>query len=566
MADFDETFDVIAVGSGAGGMAAAVTAATLGLKAVVLEKTAYFGGSTAVSGGAVWIPCNSLMDAVGHSDDRERVIRYLRGTVTSAFRSDMIDAFVEHGARMVDFMAAHTAIHFVARAHSPDYSSSLDGASMGGRTLDPAPFDARVLGRRFAQLRPPYRQFMALGGMMVDRKDAERLLGVLTDPRSVVYASSLIARYASDRARFARGTRLLLGNALAGRLLKSAVDAGIDLRNGTSACALIAGDGRIQGVVTQSEAGTRRLGARRGVVLATGGFAASLQWRRAHVARAADHVSLAPEGNTGDGLQLALEQGAALEDAGASPVFCTPVSQMTKRDGTVVSFPHLVTDRQKPGLIAVDARGRRFTDESASYHAFVQAMHRMGAIPAFLICDRRFLARYGLGLVRPAVRGLAALTSRDAFVRSGYLVEARDARDLAGKLGMDAAALEDTIARNNDHARTGVDAEFGRGTQAYSRYLGDPAHGPNPCIATIETAPFYAVRVMPGDIGSARGLRTNPRAQVLRDDRSAIEGLYACGNDMNSIMGGDYPAAGITLGPALTFGYIAGQDLAGRLA
>ena len=308
------------------------------------------------------------------------------------------------------------------------------------------------------------------------------------------------------------------------------------------------------------------MNAKRGVVLATGGFAADQGWRRRMVPRDDVHVSLAPEGNTGDGLVMAQAVGAVLDADCANAVFGTPVSTMSTADGTVRAFPHLVSDRQRPGVIAVDSRGLRFTDESASYHAFVQAMHRAAAIPAYLVCDRTFIRRYGLGMVRPSVRGLEALSQAKAYVRAGYLHEAASIHDLARALNIDVNALVGTVERHNVYARTGDDLDFGRGKEAYSRYLGDADVKPNPCLAPIATPPFYAVKVVPGDIGSACGLRTNANAQVLDRDDRPIRGLYACGNDMNSVMMGNYPAAGITLGPALTFGYTAGRHLAEQTA
>lgn len=245
----------------------------------------------------------------------------------------------------------------------------------------------------------------------------------------------------------------------------------------------------------------------------------------------------------------------------ADNAFWTPVSRFTRRDGSQGVFPHTVTDRGKPGVIAVNRSGRRFTNEAQSYHEFVRAMFRGDndgpCIPAYLICDRRFLWRYGLGAVRPF-----ALSLRE-YLRGGYLVRGQTIGALALALGIDAQTLAATLARYNEGARNGTDPEFGRGGDAYQRYLGDADHTPNPCVAPIEHPPFYAVAVHPGDLGTAAGLLADENARVLDGAGRPIDNLYACGNDMSSIMNGAYPGPGITLGPALTFGYLAAKHMAG---
>lgn len=551
-------FDVIAVGSGAGGLSAATTAAIHGLKALVIEKTALFGGSTAISGGTVWIPNNTLMADVGLSDSRTAALRYLKKTVGNAMRPEMIEAYLDNGPQMLEFLHRHTAVRLASRAVAPDYYPEEEGWMPGGRALDPIPFDGRRLGRWFSLLRPPLHSFVALGGMMVNRKDIDHLLGMGSSWPSFVYASQLVSRYLFDRLRYPRGTRLVLGNALAASLLRSAIDAGVTLWRNTRAVELLIEQGRVVGLKVEQQGKTLVLRSRLGVVLASGGFAANAQLRERFI-QPGKHLSMAPEGNVGEGHSLARAAGAAFDDSNVDNAFLTPISSMQLPNG-LKNYPHLLMDRAKPGLIAVNAAGRRFVNEAVSYHEFGRAMHRGpgGPVPdAHLIVDSNFIRKYGLGLIRPG-----RFRSYSGFIRAGYLKKADTLPELAAQLGIPAQALEEEVARHNRFSETGVDEDFNKGSSHYQRYLGDAGHSPNPCVGPILTAPFYSVTVHPGDIGSSRGLRTDASGQVLDTQERPIEGLYACGNDMNSIMAGNYPGAGITLGPALTFGYIIGKSLA----
>ncbi len=299
------------------------------------------------------------------------------------------------------------------------------------------------------------------------------------------------------------------------------------------------------------------------MILAAGGFSHDPALRALHLPPAAGALSAAAPGNTGDGVRLGLQAGGHIGAANASAAFWVPVSRFRRADGSEGVFPHTVTDRAKPGLIAVDRNGKRFVNEALSYHEFVLAMLRNGnsaTEPAYLVCDRRFLWKYGLGRIRPFTLALGA------EITGCYLRAAPTPRALAAALGIDPERFAATLAAYNQGAREGRDEQFGRGGDSYQRHLGDAENRPNPCVAPIERAPFYALAVFPADLGTAAGLVTDADGRVLRGDGTQLAGLYACGNDMNSIMNGAYPAPGITLGPALTFAYLAARHAAGRAA
>ncbi|AYJ85147.1 FAD-binding protein (plasmid) [Sphingomonas paeninsulae] len=560
-ARWDQEYDVIVLGSGAGGLVAATVAAIGGARTLVLEKSEMFGGGAAISGGVVWIPNHADMAALGIDDSREKAALYLRKVLGNRARWDLIDAYLDTAPEMMAFMHANTALKLVPRPVGPDYYSEEEGATPGGRMLDPAIYDGRRLGGLFDKLRKPLPTFLLFGGMMVGKYDVDMLLKSYRSAKAFRHAATMVGRYVRDRLTlYRRGTRLALGNALAGRLLESAVTAGVTLWSEADADAVFrAADGRIAGLSIARNGVARHIRAHSGVVLATGGFPGNATMMSAHLPFPDLHHSMAPADNRGDGITIGLAAGGRLDIINRDNAFWTPVSVMQNTDGTLLKCPHLITDRSKPGLIAVNRIGRRFVNEATSYHDFVAAMHReheqVPTIPAILICDSRFIRKYGLGLVRPGPTRLAR------FVRSGYLTRANDIAALAKALDIPAGVLEETIAAANEAAKTGIDVEFGKGSTGYNRYLGDTDHKPNPCLGPIARAPFYAVKVYPGDIGTSLGLRTDAHAHVLDERDEAIPGLFACGNDMNSVMAGTYPSGGITLGPAMTFGYAVGREM-----
>lgn len=550
--------DVLVIGSGAGGLSTAITAAQQKQDVLVLEKTPYIGGSTAVSGGVVWVPDNQGMADAGMPDKPGDAMRYLEGVLGERMRNDMVSAYLEAGPQMVDFFHQTTSVRLAPRMYAPDYQSEDEGASIGGRALDPQEYDGRELGEWFARLRPPMKQLTAFDGMMVSRYDIDHLLSFWRRWSSFLHGLKILTRYGLDRLKYPRGTRLLAGNALAARLLKSSLDTGVRFETDVVVRELIQENGQVTGVIADIGGKAYRVRADKGVMLATGGFAANDELREQMAPHAHMHYSMSPAGNYGDGKNLAESVGGRLDDGNANNYFLAPVSVLEMR-GEEIRFPHLILDRQKPGLIAIGKDGKRFVNEADSYHDFVEAMHRNPdtAVPAWLIADSAFLKKYGLGLARPAP------FPHGHLVAAGYLIEAPTIVMLAEKLGVPARALSDEVDQMNNAAQTGSDERFGKGATEYNRYLGDLSHKPNPCLGPIERGPFYAVKVYPGDIGASRGLRTNAQAQVVDSADKPIPGLYACGNDMNSIMAGTYPAGGITLGPAMTFGYIAARHMTG---
>ncbi len=562
MSDDAGACDVVVIGAGAGGMTAAAVAAAEGQRVLLIEKTGQVGGTTAWSGGMVWIPANSRMASVGLHDSPQAARAYLAATVPEAEGAALRETFLARGEEAIAYLEARTALRLQPVRAYPDYYSDRPGATPGGRALEPCAFDGRLLGADFARLRAPLPEFTLFGGMMVNRADIPHLRRMFRSGRSAAVAARLLARHATERVRAPRGTTLHLGNALAARLYRSVLDLGVTVMFDAAVTALATERGRVLGATIRTGNGLRHVTARRGVVLATGGFSHDAALRQAYFPSAAGAISAAAPGSAGDGVRLGLAAGGSLGTGLASTAFWVPASVFRRDDGSVGVYPHTVTDRAKPGVIAVNGGGRRFVNEALSYHELVLAMLRDGsaATSCHLICDREFLWRYGLGRVRPFTLRLRP------YLATGYLTRAASIAALATALRLDPASLVRTVATYNAGARAGQDPEFGRGGTLYERHMGDPAHWPNPCVAPILRAPFYALALHPADLGTAAGLVTNAQAQVVRADGAPIPGLYACGNDMNAIMNGHYPGPGITLGPALIFGYIAGRHLAGQPA
>ncbi|WP_226553825.1 FAD-dependent oxidoreductase [Celeribacter naphthalenivorans] len=563
--------DVLVVGSGAGGLAAAVSAAHRGLEVVVAEKEPVFGGTTARSGGWMWVPNNAPGKRAGLDDSLEKARTYLKHETGAFYDHDRIEAFLEAGPKAIEFFETETALEFDLGPTFADYHCDAPGGMDAGRSFVARPFDGRELGPEIKRLRPPMWEITMLGMMIGSGKELLHFFNVTRSPVSMVFVVGLVTKFAREKLLHGRAMRLVNGNALIGRLAKSCFDKDVPIWTSSAVTRLMRDDaGKVTGAIVQRADGPVEITARKGVVLAAGGFpqdAVRCEELITHTPTGRKHVSLAPPGNTGDGLRLGETVGAEVKTDLPNAAAWVPISRPPRGDGTLGTFPHFV-DRSKPGVIAVTRSGRRFVNEAQSYHDFSQAMIKRcraeggeeAEIAAWFIADHRTFRRYGLGYAKPSPVPYGKL------IKQGYLIRGKTLRELADQIGADGAQLEKTVAAFNTHAVKGEDPEFGKGSTAYNRSLGDPKHEPNPCLAPIEQGPFYAVRLHVSDLGTYAGLQTNQNAQVVDQAGRAIEGLYAAGNDAASIMGGNYPGGGITLGPALTFGYVAARHMSGENA
>ena len=561
---WDEQVDLLVLGTGAGGLSAAVTGAHEGLSVLVLEKTEFLGGTTAYSAGTCWIPDNHFQRAAGVTDDAQVAAGYLDRLVGDRAPREVRESYLRNGSAAVAWFD-RIGVRFWHSRTVVDYHPEIEGASLGGRALEPQTFDGRLLGREnFGRVRPPVPEFALFGGtMMVRRAEVNQLLTLLQgSPKAAPLALRLGARWARDRLTWRRGTRLAMGNALVANLFHRLLERDGRVWFHATATRLETGtDGRVVGAVVAYQGRELRVRARRGVVLAGGGFSASPRWRAEHLPHPTPQYTRAAEGSTGDTLSLGQSVGGSLSAPQDDNAFWFPSSVARRADGSAAVFPH-IWDRSKPGIVAVGSDGRRFVDESVSYHRFVRAMYASGTVPAWLIIDSRSLRRYGLGMIRPRLP--KAYLRR--YLRNGYLHAAPTVRELAARIGVDAAGLERTVTENNRAAAIGVDPEFGKGTSPFGRQYGDPGHRPNPCLGPIEAAPFYAIAVLPTPLGTALGLRTNGDAQVLDAGGDPIPGLYACGNDAASMSAAEYPGAGCQVGGGLTFGWVAARHAAAPTA
>jgi 3-oxosteroid 1-dehydrogenase len=552
MTDGGPEFDLVIVGSGAAGLTAALTAALRGLSAVVIEKTEYFGGSTARSGGGVWIPGNAVLRRAGITDTPAAASAYLAHVAGEETPASLRAAFLDHGPAMLDLVLANTPLRFAWVPDYSDYYPEAPGGRAGGRSIEPVPIDGRILGPELARLRPPY--LPAPAGITVTQANYRWMSLGTSHPRAIWTTARVTGRMIVTKIRKRR--LLSMGQALITGLRAGLATVDVPVWLSTTMTALQIEDGNVTGVtVTRPDGEPVVLRARKGVLLASGGFEQNAEMRAKYQrAPIGTDWTVGSPGNTGEGIQLGEAAGGVLElmdDAwwGPSlpltggPVFC-------------------LAERSLPGCLFVNGAGERFVNEAAPYVDAVHAMYEKHTednphIPCWMITDQRYRNRYvftGMPPRKPLPR---------RWYKSGAVFRADSLADLAGQIGVPADALVKTVQKFNDFARAGRDEDFGRGDSAYDRYYGDPNCKPNPNLAPLAQPPYYAIKIVPGDLGTKGGLRTDERARVLRADGSVIAGLYAAGNTSALVMGRSYAGPGATIGPAMTFGYLAAIDAAG---
>ena len=564
MKNSQHSCDVLVVGTGAAGLTAAVTARKQGLDVLVIEKEDLFGGTTATSGGMLWIPANPHSAEIRAGKDcREAVAsarRYVIAEGGNYIDQPRLDAFLENGPKMIEFLEKESEVRFYGMDY-PDYYSEQPESSTC-RSVGTVDYDARGLGRARDTLKNQLPQMLFLGLAIGSSVEMKAFMRAGRSLSSFGFVLKRLTRHFIDVLRYGRDEQVVRGRALIARLMRTALDLEIPVWLSSPVKDLITQDGAIRGANVETRNGVVQVMAKRAVILACGGYAGDPVRRQATypaLGSGPNHATPTPPGNTGDGVRLAEKAGGAFNGDVLETAAWMPVSTLPGKTGFEAVWPHLV-DRQKPGFIAVTRRGKRFVDESASYHHFIPPMLRACAgddeACAWLIADKRAVDKWGMGFVRPFP------VPRGRYIRSGYLLTAPTLSELAGKARIDAAALSATVEAFNHNARLGVDPDFGRGGRVYDLYQGDEEVGPNPCLAPIETGPFFAVKIVPGEIGTFAGLRTDACARVLGKDGQPVPRLYAVGNDQANVFGGTYPGPGATLGPAMTFAYIAGKHVA----
>ncbi|MCW4353367.1 3-oxosteroid 1-dehydrogenase [Hoyosella sp. YIM 151337] len=551
-----QSYDVVVVGSGAAGMTAALVAAHHGLSAIIVEKTSRFGGSTARSGGGVWIPGNEALERAGVKESPDAARAYLRSIIGDHVPPERIDSYLDRGPEVISFLLDATPLEFRWVPNYSDYYPEAPGGTIHGRSVEPKPFDGKRLGPELANLEPDYGK--APLNVVVTQADFRWLNLLARHPRGILQVLRVGLRWL--RAKVFRQHLLGRGQALAAALRAGLIDAGVPLLLNTPLTRLEVRDGRVIGVVVHTGGSEKMLRARRGVVLASGGFEHNEVMRKQYQREPiGTEWTVGARGNTGDGIRAGQDAGAAVDFM--SDAWWGPSIPLTGGPWFCLS------ERSLPGSIMVNDRGQRFVNESAPY---VEATHAMYGgefgqgdgpgenIPAWILFDQRYRNRYMFAGVGPRQK----LPGR--WSKAGIVQQAQTIGELAAKIGVPAASLEATVERFNGFARTGRDEDFHRGESAYDHYYADPRNKPNPSLAALDTAPFYAAKIVPGDLGTKGGLRTDAHARVLREDGSAIEGLYAAGNASAPVMGHTYAGPGATIGPAMVFAYLAVENMTNK--
>jgi 3-oxosteroid 1-dehydrogenase len=545
-------YDVVVVGAGGAGMTAALAAAKHGLSTVLVEKSSYFGGSTARSGGGVWIPGNYALEAAGQEDTPEAAKLYLDSIVGDDVPKVRRDTYIDRGPEVMDFIRDHTPVRFQWVPQYSDYLPEQPGGRAAGRSVEPTPMDGRFLGDELERLHPPYTN--APANLIVTQADFRKIhtgFRTLRGPLTMlkIFFSKMLSGLLR-RKMFAMGKALAIG------LRQGLIDADVPVLYDTELTELLVEDGRVVGIRVSRDGQESVIRARRGVILGSGGFEKSAELREKYLPSPTDpDWSTAAASNTGGGILAGIAAGAEvalMDDAWWGPTIPLPRGPW-----------FCLAERTLPGAIMVNAAGKRFMNEALPYVEATHAIYEGEAtgvqhVPCWMVFDQTYRNRYifaGLGGRQP-IPG--------SWLKSGAIVRASTLDSLAEKIQVPAAELKATIERFNGFAETGVDEDFHRGDSAYDKYYSDQTVKPNPSLGAIAKAPFYAAKIVPGDLGTKGGLVTDERARVLRPDGSVIEGLYAAGNASAAVMGHTYAGPGATIGPALVFGYLAAEDLAGR--
>jgi succinate dehydrogenase/fumarate reductase flavoprotein subunit len=549
--DTQDKYDVIVVGSGAGGLSTAAVAAFYGLSVLMIEKTSKIGGTSAWSGGWMWVPMNRHAIRAGIEDSREQINQYLDAVSNRRARGIDVDAFLDEAPRMVEFYEDSLGFKFIDGNRVPDFQN-VTGAVDGGRSLCSAPVDNRKLGRFAAFLRRPLEP-MTLAGMAIGTFELKHFFEAKTSLRSFAYVLNRLFRYGFGRLIWGRDVRSVNGNGLVAQLFDGCLRHGVDFVVERPVSDFHHRDDLWHVTLNDTETVSAK-----SLVLAGGGFPHSPELRKRLFDTSAgeNHFSAALGANEGDLSKIAERYDGRLADDFIHAGAWSPVSLWKTKNG-VVHFPHLV-DRAKPGMVAVGPDGKRFVNEADSYHAFMSglfASYKQDNPFCWLITDQIGFSRWGIGAVKPLPGQVTKA------VRDGYLHVAKSVNELAESLALPGDVLANTLSEFSDKARQGVDPDFGRGDSLYNRVQGDPSHGPNPSLGTVSKTPFYAVKIVSGSLGTFSGIRTNEFGQILDSKNNTISNIYAVGNEAASIFKGSYPSGGITLGPAMTFGYIIAKHI-----